>query len=32
MASSTDILLNPVGGLVLGCVASVATVTILKYF
>lgn len=32
MASSTDVLLNPVGGLVLGCVASASTVTILKYF
>jgi hypothetical protein len=32
MASSTDVLINPVGGLVLGCAASAGTVTILKYF
>ena len=32
MASSTDVLLNPVAGLVLGCVASAFTVTILKFF
>ena len=31
IASSSDVLLNPVGGMVLGCVASATTVTMLKF-
>lgn len=32
MASSTDVLLNPAAGLVLGAVASASTMTLFKYY